>query len=201
MTGVLVLAAGESRRMGRPKQLLPYRGSTLLRHAAETALATALGPVLVVLGAEAELCRQALAALNVRTVLNPAWAEGMSASISAGMSELEQLAPQSELDGVLILLHDQPAIPANRLVDLVAARQTDDRIVASCYGNVTGVPAWFHRELFAELRQLRGPQGARAMIEAHATRVRRFEMPEAAFDIDTPEDYQRLGGQSRPLTT
>lgn len=198
MTGVLVLAAGSSSRMGRPKQLLPYGSSTLLRHATETALATGFGPVLVVLGAGAEQCRGTLDGLDVRTVVNAAWAEGMGTSIATGLAELERIAPQ--LDGVLILLHDQPAIPAGRLVELVAARQAADLIVASRYDGVTGVPAWFRRELFEELRRLDGRQGARRLIDAHASRMRPFDLPEAALDLDTPDDYQRLGSGNPAIT-
>ena len=193
MIGVLVLAAGESTRMGRPKQLLPYRGSTLLRHAAETALATRLGPVLVVLGAEAERCRKALGELAIRTVINPDWPQGMGSSIRIGVEELERLLPP--VGGVLILLHDQPAIPAERLQELVEARRAEDLIVAAGYGEVVGVPAYFRRDLFEELRALDGAAGARKIIEAHRSHVRRFELPEARFDIDTPVDFERVSGK------
>ncbi len=198
MTGVLVLAAGESKRMGRLKQLLPFGGSTLLRHAAMTAMATNLGPVWVLLGAEAERCRETLAGLDVRTTVNEAWADGMGGSIAGGLAELDRHAPG--LDGVLIFLHDQPAITALRLVDLVAGREETDLIVASLYGGVTGVPAWFHRDLFGELFQLRGAQGARKIIESHASRLRRFDLPEAALDLDTPADYARAGGETNVTT-
>jgi molybdenum cofactor cytidylyltransferase len=192
MTGVLVLAAGASSRMGQPKQLLPYGESTLLRHAAQTALATGLGPVLVVLGAEAERCLRTLDGLDVRTTVNAAWAEGMGTSIATGMAELERAAPG--LDGVLILLHDQPAIPVGRLVELVAARREADLVVAARYAEVTGVPAWFRRELFDELRRLHGPQGARKIIDVHAAKMHAFDLPEAALDLDTPADYERICG-------
>ncbi len=192
MNGVIVLAAGESSRMGRPKQLLPYRGSNLLRHAADTALATGLGPVVIVLGAEAERCREALGQLDIRTVVNPDWAQGMGSSIATGVAELERLAPQ--LDGVLILLHDQPAIPAERLRALVAARGEEDLVVAARYGDVVGVPAYFRREVFTELSGLNGQAGARKIIELHRDHVHRFDLPEARFDVDTPADYERVCG-------
>jgi molybdenum cofactor cytidylyltransferase len=193
MIGVLVLAAGESTRMGRPKQLLPYRGSTLIRHAAETALAADLGPVLVVLGAEAERCREALGELEIRTVTNPNWPQGMGSSIRVGVAELERLLPP--VGGVLILLHDQPAVPAERLRELVAARREEDLIVAAGYGDVVGAPAYFRRDLFGELQALDGVAGARKIIQAHRDRVRRFELPEARFDLDTPADYERVSGK------
>jgi molybdenum cofactor cytidylyltransferase len=189
MTGVIVLAAGNSSRMGQPKQLLPFRGSTLLRHAAEIALTTGLGPVLIVLGSDAERCRLALEELDVRVVLNADWEQGMGTSIRAGIEALESGTP--DLDGSLILLHDQPAISGARLRELVAARESNDLAVASVYDNTIGVPAFFVRDLFKELRQLNGHQGARKILEKHAPRVRQFDMPEAGEDIDTPSDYAR----------
>ena len=192
MTGVIVLAAGASTRMGVPKQLLPWRGATLLQHAVQTALDTALGPVIVVLGAQAERCREALDRLAVATVVNAGWAAGQGGSIAAGVAELERLAP--ELEGVLILLHDQPAISAVRLVEFASARREGDLVVAACYNGITGAPAWFRRDLFPELRELNGSSGARKIIEAHAAHLRRVDLPEAALDIDTPTDYVRAGG-------
>jgi molybdenum cofactor cytidylyltransferase len=195
MNGVIVLAAGESSRMGRAKQLLPYRGSNLLRHAAETALATGLGPVLIVLGAEAGRCRDALGLLDIRTVINPDWPLGMGSSIATGLAEITRLVPR--LEGVLILLHDQPAIAARRLRELVETRGEEDLIVAAHYGDVVGVPAYFRREIFEELSRLGGAAGARKILELHRTRTRHFDMPEARFDIDTPADYEWICGQEK----
>jgi molybdenum cofactor cytidylyltransferase len=145
-----------------------------------------------VLGAEARQCLEALGDLGVRTFINPHWDQGMGASIASGVAEIARLAPQ--IDGVLILLHDQPAIPAERLCQLVAARQENDLIVAAEYDDITGVPAYFRRELFDELQKLGGPQGAKKILQAHAPQLRRFDLPEAKFDIDTPADYQRVCG-------
>ena len=195
MNGVIVLAAGESSRMGQPKQVLPYRGTNLLRHAAETALATELGPVLVVLGAEASQCEEALGQLDIWTVTNPDWPRGMGSSISAGVTEFERLAPG--LAGLLILLHDQPDIPVARLRQLVEARREGELIVAARYGDAVGVPAYFRRELFEELRGLEGATGAKKIIWEHPAQTRLFDLPEAQFDIDTPEDYEQVRQQEK----
>jgi molybdenum cofactor cytidylyltransferase len=195
MNGVIVLAAGESSRMGQLKQLLPYRETSLLRHAAETALATGLGPVLVVLGAEAQRCEEALRQLDIQTITNPDWPLGMGLSISAGVTAFEQLAPG--LAGILILLHDQPAVPAARLRQLVEARREGELIVAARYGDAVGVPAYFRRDLFEELRGLEGAAGAKKIIREHPAQTRLFDLPEARFDIDTPEDYEQMCGQEK----
>jgi molybdenum cofactor cytidylyltransferase len=188
--GVILLAAGKSSRMGRAKQLLPWRDSTLLRHAAETALATGGSPVVVVLGAEAEACRPVLGGLAIHIVINAEWEQGMGTSIRAGVAELTRLAPASE--GALIMLHDQPYVTAARLLELVAARMPDDLAVASLYEDAMGVPAFFTRELFGDLQALDGRAGAQGILKAHAAQVQKFAMPEARHDIDTPGDYERL---------
>src|ERR1700761_2047352 len=104
--GLIILAAGASKRMGRPKQLLPWRGQTLLRHACETALATSLRPIVVVLGCEGEACERELAGRGVRHVLNSEWSNGMSTSVASGISALERCEPQAS--GALLMLVDQP---------------------------------------------------------------------------------------------
>jgi molybdenum cofactor cytidylyltransferase len=188
--GLILLAAGSSTRMGRPKQLLSYRGTTLLRHAALTALETGFGPVVVVLGAEADRCRAEIADLPVHSVVNDSWQEGMGTSIRTGIAQLISLA--SNLEAILIVLHDQPMINAAKLRELAAARVPGHCAVAAAYGGTLGAPALFARELFDELAALDGNQGARRILDVHRDRVSRMEMPEALEDIDTPADYERL---------
>src|SRR6476661_1956002 len=105
-TVALLLAAGGSSRLGEPKQLIKYEGKSLLRRAADCALAAGCNETIVVLGAAAEACTRELEGLPVRVVINEAWERGMSSSIGAGMSALEQIQPAAE--AVLITLCDQP---------------------------------------------------------------------------------------------
>jgi len=196
----MILAAGASTRLGRPKQLLPFRGRTLLRHAAETALASLCRPVVVVLGAFAERLNLELAGLPVTVAMNPQWNEGMSSSIRAG---LKALAPDRDgPDAVVIMLCDQPLISAQFLDRLVAVRQTSGKgIVAAEYGGEAGVPALFSRAYFPELAALSGSRGAKPVIARHANDAERIPLPEAALDIDRQEDVQRLcagAGESLP---
>jgi molybdenum cofactor cytidylyltransferase len=187
----MILAAGASTRLGRPKQLLAFRGRTLLRHAAETARASLCRPVVVVLGAFAERLNRELAGLPVTVAMNPQWNEGMSSSIRAG---LKALAPEREgPDAVVIMLCDQPLVSAQFLDRLVAVRQTSGKgIVAAEYGGEAGVPALFSRAYFPELAALSGCRGAKPVIARHAKYTERIPLPEAALDIDRQEDVQRL---------
>jgi molybdenum cofactor cytidylyltransferase len=189
--GVVILAAGASVRMGRPKQLLLYRGKTLIRRAAEAALASACHPVVVVIGAHAGPLKEELDGLPVLTADNRRWGEGMSSSIRSGLGAL--VAADPELEGAVIMLCDQPFVDAgviNRLAD--ARRETGKNIVASEYGGARGVPVFFGRELFAELAGLDAAEGARRVIENHPHEVATISLPEAAVDIDTPYDYALL---------
>lgn len=188
MTGIIVLAAGESKRFGSPKQLAEYQGKALLRHAAETAIEADLGPVVVVLGATDQPCRELLAGLKLEIVHNAGWRKGMSSSIVAGMESALRFT--LKLDGVIILLADQPGVTREHLRALEAA-SAGRPIVASRYGGRLGVPAWFAAENFEALRALEGEKGAKAMI-AREPEVHGIEMPAAAFDVDTPEDLLRI---------
>jgi len=188
--GVIVLAAGESARLGRPKQLIRVGGSTLLRRAARAAIAAG-DRVVVVLGAHADRLGRELEGLNVSTVTNDRWPEGMASSIRAGLAALcERSAPSA----VIVTLCDQPLVGTEALLRLVDAyREGGPRVVASSYGGGVGVPALFASELFDELSALEGNAGAKAVIARHAGEGRAVPCPEAELDVDTPEDLKRLG--------
>ena len=191
-----MLAAGASRRLPGPKQLLRFQGATLLRHAARTAVAAGCGPVVVVLGAAAlaKQLRFELVDLDVRIVENHRWREGMSTSIQAGLDALERAeAP----DAALITTCDQPHVTARLLKQLVAAYRasaTRPPAVACAYAGTVGVPALFDRSLFAELMGLDRDQGAKGVLERHLPGVLRMPFEPAAVDIDTPEDARALSG-------
>lgn len=186
--GAIILAAGASTRMGTPKQLLTYQDQPLVVRAAEAALASSAWPVVVVLGANAEKIRPVLARLPVLIAENPAWAEGMAASIRAGIATLQQFS--RALDAALVALCDQPHFSAEIIGRLVAAqRATRSSIVAARYGSRNAAPAFFLREHFSTLAALTGEEGARQLLNHDLSRVATVDLPELAVDLDTPADY------------
>lgn len=193
-----MLAAGASRRLPGPKQLLRFRGVTLVRHAAQTAVAAGCGPVVVVLGAAsaAKQLRFELVDLGVSIVENARWKEGISSSIRAGLDALEQA---SSPDAVLIMTCDQPHVTPALLKQLVAAFvATHPPAVACAYAGTVGVPALFDRPLFAELKALEHDQGAKGILERHLPRIGRIPFEQGAVDIDTPEDVGTLSSDHTP---
>ena len=186
--GAVILAAGPSTRMGTPKQLLDFGGKPLLVRAIEAALASPAWPVVVVLGAHAERIRPTLAKLPILVTENPEWAEGMAASIRAGVTTLRQFS--RSLDAALIALCDQPAFSADTIAQLVAAQQATGRsIVAARYSGRQGAPALFLREHFPTLVALTGEEGARALLNGSTGQVAAVDLPALALDLDTPSDY------------
>lgn len=184
--GLLLLAAGGSRRLGRPKQLLDCQGQPLLRFVAMTALEAGLGPLTVVLGAEAEACERSLAGLPLRIVKHRRWPDGIGSSLAAGMQ-----AVPAQLAGLIVLLCDQPGIRAADLQAL-ARLGTQAPIVASGYDGNMGPPAYFAAGWFSALANLSGDTGARRLF-AREPGLRILPCPRAGWDVDTPADAERLG--------
>lgn len=180
----LILAAGASRRFGSPKQLVRIGGQSLLQRALAQATELMGHSVTVVLGAHAAEIAETLPPGSAGVLINRNWQEGIGSSIRAGVQQLS-----GACDGVLIALADQPLVVGETLRRLMAAWKRQPRlIIASQYGSVTGVPAIFPRWSFGDLSSLRGDQGARVVIRRHADHVVRLAHPEAAVDIDYPED-------------
>jgi len=190
--GIIILAAGASSRMnGQPKQLLEFEGKTLLRRAAETALSSNLRPIVVVLGANAEKLLPEIKDLPVLPAINENWANGMGGSIKTGLSVL--LAENTDIEAAILMVSDQPFVTAETLDRLVETFQKTKKPIAAChYADTLGVPALFAREMFAELSDLQGDTGAKAVIKKHAANVAQTPAPEAAFDVDTQTDFQKL---------
>ena len=189
--GIIILAAGASRRMHSPKQLLEFEGKTLLRRAVETAIDSNYQPVIVVLGANFEPAKNEIADLPVTIVFNKNWQRGLSSSIICGIENLLKFTPNAA--ACVVALADQPFVTANHL-NLFAQKfhQTNSLIIAAEYNEIVGVPALFAREIFDELRELSGDKGAKLLIEKHSETLVRIALPEAAFDIDTPQDFAKL---------
>jgi molybdenum cofactor cytidylyltransferase len=187
--GAIVLAAGAATRMGRLKQLLPYRGRTLAEHSIRQAMEAGFGPVIVVTGAEAETVIAALAAEPVVIARNAAWESGMGSSISAGMTHLEA----SDADAVAILLADQPLVTSNHLAAMATLLLNGHLLaVAAEYNGTLGVPAFFKREMFPLLAALPPQAGARHLLRSPAAQIAAYPLPEAAMDVDTPADFAAL---------
>lgn len=193
-TALVILAAGASNRLGHPKQLVVFRGKTLLRHAAETALSIPDGHVAVVLGKDSERIREELNGLDVTVLENETWAEGMASSVRLAAA----WASERGAETLLLLVCDQPFVTPSLLNQLLDVhRKTGQPIVASEYENATGaavrgVPVLFHRSLFLELLQLSGDRGAQALLRAHPEAVAVVDFPEGRFDVDTPEELAWL---------
>jgi molybdenum cofactor cytidylyltransferase len=185
--GVVLLAAGGSSRLGRPKQLVPYQGRSLARRAAEAAVAAACGPVVVVLGAHREAVAAELAGLPVSTVAHGGWAAGPGGSLQAGLRSLP------EVEAAVFMLCDQLRVDAAHLKALVETwRRTGAAIVASAYEGTRGVPALFSRAVFPELDALTPGEGARSVIARAPSRVAEVPLPGGGEDVDTAQDLARL---------
>ncbi len=184
----VVLAAGGAVRFGQPKQLLPWRGEPIVRRVARMALQAGLSPVVVVSGAYTEPIRQALAGLDVLQVHNPDWEQGQSTSVRAGLGSLP-----AESGAAIFLLADQPFVGENLLSSLVEMHaQTLAPIIAPLVDGQRATPVLFDRRTFAELAQLTGDAGGRALFSRYPLTWLPWHDARLLFDLDTPEDYQRL---------
>jgi len=186
---ILILAAGKSARMGRPKQLLLWKGQPLLRHVAEVALSVPQAAVHVVLGANQELVAASLHGLPVKLCPNDCWQEGMGSSVRAGVRAVLDEKPATS--AVLILLCDQPLITTELLQEMIRRHQEGAEIVAASYRETLGVPALFGASLYPELLALQGDQGAKKIIQRHQEQTAVVPFPEAGLDLDTFEDYEQ----------
>ena len=182
-----MLAAGASTRFGSPKQLAEIDGQPLARRAAEIARASACSSVRVVVGAHRDAVERTLAGSELQIVPNDDWEEGLASSIRAGIASLAAALPRP--DAALLLLADQIAVsPA--LLDAVIGHFTSGEadLVACAYAGTEGPPALFARRFFPELGELRGDQGARRVLSAHADELALVDFPDGSRDVDSPAD-------------
>lgn len=189
-TGLIILAAGASTRLGTPKQLVEFKGETLLHRIVREAVSSVCHPIVVVLGAETNKSRQVLSEIDIHIVENPDWAEGMGSSVRIGLNKLLEI--EAAVDGVVLTVCDQPFVTSETINKLVEAFQERGApVVASAYHETLGVPALFSRELFPLLADLK-EGGAKKIIRQFESETVKIPFPAGAIDIDTPEDFQRL---------
>lgn len=194
VAGVL-LAAGSSRRMGRPKALLPYRGTTLLHHAIETLCSTACRPRIVVVSPEVERSCWLRDEVDVAVVVNADPLRGLSSSLQVALRAIEAHDSAADgadsVDGILLTLVDQPLITVEHLNAILAAG-AETGLAATSWPGAFGPPTFLYRSFFSSLRDLRGDEGAKKILRAERARLRLVDFPDAAVDIDDAADYGRL---------
>src|SRR2546423_6742095 len=179
--GAVVLAAGESSRLGEAKQLLIFRGETLIRRAVRAAAEAGCDPIVVVIGKVSEEIRQELDGTGARVVENAEWQRGLGTSIRRGLTEIA-----ASVDAIILLTCDQPLVDRGVIAQLIATQEkTGKPIIASSYANTRGVPALFERACFEALLALPDDSGAKKLIEERSDDVSSIAFEEGGIDIDT----------------
>lgn len=190
-TAIIILAAGNSSRMGQPKQLLRFNGHTLLDNVINESLKTKFRPVVVVLGAYAAAIKQASANKDVVYAINKDWESGMSSSISFGLKTALNI--DAEIENAIITVADQVHISSEILEELHRKQQlTKKNILAAAYSQTTGTPALFNKRYFGELLTLTGKNGAGRLIKQYIDDTATIPFELGKFDIDTETDYNNL---------
>lgn len=189
--GIIILGAGASSRLGRPKQLLKHAQSgSLIRNTCQLAINSGLGPIALVLGARKELILEEIKDLAIHTVDNRMWHQGISSSIKTGLNYIVELDPS--MKAVIILVCDQPFLTTELIKRLVSKYTTTEKpIIASSYNGVLGTPALFQRSFFSSILELTGDRGASKIIHQHPDQVEAIVFEQGGIDIDTEEDYER----------
>jgi len=183
----LVLGAGGSRRLGRPKQLLPYGEKTLLGHVLDTARACPFDQLIVALGGAADGVREQVDLSGAEVVVNEAYGSGCSSSIAAALSAVDERS-----DVLVLMLGDMPGVTAETVSELLARRGAAPLAVCR-YDDQRGHPFAFERRIFEELANLHGDKGVWRLLDERADEV--VEVPitgPVPLDVDTPEDYEAV---------
>ncbi len=194
--GIVILAAGASRRLGQAKQLIDLDGTSLIRRVAETGLALRAQlpdtvPMVAVLGANADQILPEIVDLPLTIVQNPDWATGMASSLKMGLNTILTEAP--DLGALLVLLTDQPYVSVTLLNELWSAFCQSDKGLAACaYADRLGVPAIFGKAYFAPFQTLTGDRGASPLLNSHRADCIAIPFPEGIIDLDTPDDLARF---------
>lgn len=189
--GLILLAAGASKRLGKPKQLLQFQNETLLKRSVKIALGSGCHPVIVVLGANAEKLSSEIEEFDVEIVENAKWEHGMGTSIRIGVKRFSENFPNAS--GAVVMVCDQPLVSVDLIKQLVKSfRRTSAPIIASSYGETIGVPALFSRQIFPELLTLKKDNGAKKIIYKHRENIVKIAFEAGVIDVDTEQDYLKL---------
>lgn len=184
----IILAAGNSSRMGEAKQLLPWSQTTLLGNAIEVANNANIDKVFVVLGAEAIRIQDSIVSRDYEVILNHNWQEGLGSSISAGITGI--VNTDIRPNAILIMLADQPFIDKTYLNTLIQHYDASDgKIITTQYRSKMGVPAIFDKSFFSALQNLNGDEGASSLIAKNRDTCFTVDPGKKSRDLDTPEDY------------
>lgn len=190
-TGIVILAAGNSSRLGQPKQLLEFKNSSLLQNTINEALLVPNSFVVVVTGSNWELIEKELDLSKTIIAFNEDWETGMASSIVIGLKEV--LSQNSDCESCIFAVCDQPFVNHIIFQDLIAERQkTQKGIVAASYAETLGTPVLFHKKYFEIILELKGQQGAKKIINNYTDDTASIAFENGKIDIDTPEDYKKL---------
>lgn len=190
-TAIIILAAGNSSRLGRPKQLLEYKETTLLKNTVLEALKVQNSFIILITGSNNNLIEKELKSREITISFNPDWEIGMSSSIIKGIQEV--LLLNSDCESCILAVCDQPFVTNSVFENLIKEFQkTKKGIAASAYSETLGTPVLFHKKYFEELLELKGQEGAKKLIKKYADDVVSVVFEKGNIDIDTEEDYRKL---------
>lgn len=189
-TAIILLAAGSSSRLGRPKQLIEFQEKKLIQKAIDEAQKSKSDSLVVVLGWNPELIKTGFDSSQTSIVINESWEQGMATSMQAGLRFLRE---KEHPDQVILMLVDQPYVESKLLDRLILEKErTGKGIVACSYSDTLGVPAIFDQKYFEELLKLKGSDGAKKVILRNKADVFAIDFPLGAVDLDTEEDLRQL---------
>jgi molybdenum cofactor cytidylyltransferase len=186
---IVLLAAGNSSRMGTPKQALDIGGHTLLNHAVSCALASQIPNVIVVFGAHLTETQHLIQDLRVIPVVNPNWQLGMGSSLKLGINKAIEI--NSMLEGAMIMVCDQPKVTVTHINEMGRIHIIKRPLaVASEYNGTIGVPVLFDRSVFSSLLKIDNQSGAKEVLQKLKSEIITLPLAGGEIDLDTPEDYQ-----------
>ena len=190
-TGIVILAAGDSSRLGNMKQLLPFNGKTLLQHVIDEAADAGAQPIVVITGANANKVAASITDSRVSIVENGNWKEGMASGIVAG---IRQITGQNKgVKKIILAVCDQPFVSSALFEQLDEKQNKSGKpVVASTYADTVGTPALFSMEFFDQLLSLTGDEGAKKILKSNTSDVATVPFPRGEIDIDTQKDYENL---------
>lgn len=189
--GAMILAAGEASRMGKAKMLLPYKDKTILEKIVEEVLALDPNMLTIVTGHYHQEISTILQAPKVMLVYNEGYQHGMSSSIQAGLTAMQQQCP--DLQFLFILVADQPFLNQALLRKMIQLHtETQKGLVAANYQGIAGTPLFLSAKYFEELFQLKGDKGARAILHQYPDDLATIDFEMGELDIDTAADYERF---------